>query len=345
MASRRAGVPALRGLGAAAVIAVGACMVPAIPASADPTPSDSPSGTTPSPAPFGLTVAVAQDEVKAGQTATVLATVSKDDGDYSGAKVQLSTGTAHVNLDPTNCGKGTRLTATSGCDLKSVTGTSMVVRQSFTLPKAYVKKKTSVTVSVALLDGKDVKSGSGTVVFDPVASPTPTPSSPKPSPTPSDTGTPSTPKPTTSKTKTSSGGGGGTNNNSGGGGTNNTSSNGGGYTPPSTNGTFNSANSPQVALPPISGNNAPSPTVAAPDSSLASPQSTLRSNQRPIAQEMTFQRVASTQIAWLAALLVACSLLLTQLRLGRRPAPSGAAAAKRSKGGAHRRPRNGAFGK
>jgi hypothetical protein len=35
------------------------------------------------------------------------------------------------------------------------------------------------------------------------------------------------------------------------------------------------------------------------------------------ANELTFDKLASTQAAWLAALLVAVSLLLTQIRLGR----------------------------
>lgn len=356
MASRRAGVPDLRGLGTAAVVAVGACTALALPASAavDPTPSgsgtpsSSPSGT-PSATPLGLSVAVSQDEVKAGATATVLATVTRGDGDFSGVQVLLSTGASHVDLNPVSCGTGSALSSSHGCDLKSVSGTSALVRQSFTLASEYVKKKTSVTVNVTLMrDGKEVSPGhAGTVVFDPLPTPTPTPKPTTPTPgKPSDPATGS-PAPTTSKTKSkdSQGGGGTGSNSGGGGGTNNTSSSGGGYTPPSTNGSFNGANNPQVALPPITGN-APSPSVAAPDSSLASPQSTLRANKRPVAQEMTFQRVASTQVAWLAALLVALSLLLTQLRLGRRPAPSGAsAAAKRAKGGAHRRPRNGAFGK
>jgi hypothetical protein len=69
----------------------------------------------------------------------------------------------------------------------------------------------------------------------------------------------------------------------------------------------------------------------------------LQGNKAPVAQDVTFERMASTQIAWLAALLVAFSLLLTQLRLGRRRMPAGAAA-KRAKG-SHRRPRRGMFGK
>ena len=54
--------------------------------------------------------------------------------------------------------------------------------------------------------------------------------------------------------------------------------------------------------------------------------------------------MASTQVAWLSALLVAFSLLLTQLRLGRRRVPAGAAGRVRPKG-AHRRPRRGLFGR
>jgi hypothetical protein len=61
-------------------------------------------------------------------------------------------------------------------------------------------------------------------------------------------------------------------------------------------------------------------------------------NGSPDSQELTFERVASTQAAWLAALLVAFSVLLTQVRLagGRRPARL------RTKGG-HRRTRRGLF--
>lgn len=50
-------------------------------------------------------------------------------------------------------------------------------------------------------------------------------------------------------------------------------------------------------------------------------------------QELSFNKLASTQVAWLAALLVAVGLLLTQLRLGRLSVRS-----PRPKGN-HRRPR------
>src|SRR5690606_40996390 len=60
------------------------------------------------------------------------------------------------------------------------------------------------------------------------------------------------------------------------------------------------------------------------------PQSRLQGNEAPVAQDLTFERMASTQVAWLAALLVAFSLLLTQLRLGRRRVPAGAAGDRKS---------------
>ncbi|MCO6007049.1 hypothetical protein NE236_18870 [Actinoallomurus purpureus] len=54
---------------------------------------------------------------------------------------------------------------------------------------------------------------------------------------------------------------------------------------------------------------------------------------------LTFDKLASTQAAWLAALLVAFSLLLTQVRLGRASTRSAKAAAKPK--GAHRKLRGG----
>jgi hypothetical protein len=109
--------------------------------------------------------------------------------------------------------------------------------------------------------------------------------------------------------------------------------------PPSPNSSFDPKD-PQVALPPIQ---APSPSVApSPVPGSETPQSRLQGNKAPVAQDITFERMASTQIAWLAALLVAFSLLLTQLRLGRRRLPAGAVTRTT---GTHRRPRRGTFGK
>lgn len=95
-----------------------------------------------------------------------------------------------------------------------------------------------------------------------------------------------------------------------------------------------------MALPSIQ---APNPSVApSPNPGAETPQSRLQGNKAPVAQDLTFERMASTQIAWLAALMVAFSLLLTQLRLGRRRLPAGAPRRPR---GTHRRPRGGMFGR
>jgi hypothetical protein len=103
-----------------------------------------------------------------------------------------------------------------------------------------------------------------------------------------------------------------------------------GYVPPSPSAALES---PKVSLPEIpAATPSTAPTVAA-----AAPTNTLRSGGSPQGQELTFERLASTQIAWLAALLVAFSVLMTQLRLGRP-----AAARVRPKGD-HRRPRGGMF--
>jgi uncharacterized membrane protein YgcG len=153
------------------------------------------------------------------------------------------------------------------------------------------------------------------------------------------------PKSTSKSPSSSTSGSGGSSKSSGGsGGSGGSSSNPttGGVIPPAPNSSFDPRN-PQVALPPIAPPGAQDPSVApTPD---MTPQSRLQGNQAPVAQDLTFERMARTQIAWLAALLVAFSLLLTQLRLGRRRLPAGAAAAAKKTKGTHRRPRRGVFGK
>jgi hypothetical protein len=104
-----------------------------------------------------------------------------------------------------------------------------------------------------------------------------------------------------------------------------------GYVPPSP--AAAAMQSPQVSLPEIP---AATPSTA-PTMAAAAPTTTLRSGGSPQSQELTFERLASTQIAWLAALLVAFSVLMTQLRLGR---PAGARVRPK---GDHRRPRGGLF--
>jgi hypothetical protein len=107
------------------------------------------------------------------------------------------------------------------------------------------------------------------------------------------------------------------------------------------NGSFGNAQNPQLALPPVA---PPSPSVA--PQAAPTPASRLQNNKAPVAQDLTFERMASTQIAWLAALLVAFSVLLTQLRLGRRRGATARALATTGRpAGNHRRPRRGLFGK
>jgi hypothetical protein len=93
---------------------------------------------------------------------------------------------------------------------------------------------------------------------------------------------------------------------------------------------------------PTTGNPAVLPTIAPPQTPSTAPgpgvvntgnAQSMRGTE-DAADQLTFDKLASTQAAWLAALLVAFSLLLTQVRLGR------AAAARDPKAkGAHRRTR------
>jgi hypothetical protein len=106
----------------------------------------------------------------------------------------------------------------------------------------------------------------------------------------------------------------------------------GAYTPPSPAGSIQPAAVPGVALPQIA---AASPSSPA-GSGLSSNTTAMREGS-PDAQELTFQRVASTQAAWLAALLVAFSVLLTQVRL------VGARSTRPRPKGGHRRSRHGLF--
>ncbi|MEU8799460.1 hypothetical protein [Spirillospora sp. NPDC048819] len=234
----------------------------------------------------------------------------------------------------------------AGCTVgKLESGDHDEVASTVSIPKS-AEKTVTVTVTVTVsATGLTDQSSKATITYV-VPTPTPTPTkttSPPPSTSPSATPTKTTPKP--SPTKSSSGGGGGSgggDGSSGGSSSGSGSGDGGpsasisGVEPPNPNSSFD-PQKPQVALPPIQ---APSPSVA-PGLGTTTPQSRLQGNKAPVAQDLTFERMASTQVAWLAALLVAVSLLLTQLRLGRRRLPAGAA--KRLKG-THRRPKKGMFG-
>jgi hypothetical protein len=101
---------------------------------------------------------------------------------------------------------------------------------------------------------------------------------------------------------------------------------------PATNNGTQSAQFPQIAPQNQPGAAGTTPLVA--DGAARNVNALRAASPEP--QELTFQRLASTQAAWLAALLVAFSLLLTHIRLNR------PAEARRRKG-VHRRQRTGVF--
>jgi uncharacterized membrane protein YgcG len=346
--SRSAGNPIIVGLGTAAILAAGAG-----PALAAPTPTPKPSPTASDDAPTtpaSMLLSVLDSSLKAGETATANVRVVSGSKGFDGLRVRLTVGkpgTAKALV----CPAGSTVLA-SGCNLSALKSGTGAVRQTFTAPQSAVDDEAAVTVTASLTrDGAPVVTKSVRVTFtstktdpDDTAPPVPPKTTPKPTPKPSLK--PGKGKGPSDKKdgNNNSGGGAGGGNHSGGSGSG-SGSGSGGYVPPTPNGTFNPSTnkSPQVALPPIS---APSPSVAAPaanSTGAITPDSKLRSNEKPVAEDLTFQRMASTQIAWLAALLVAFSLLMTQLRLGRRNGP-GSPAALRLKG-SHRRPRRGLFGK
>ncbi|WP_433335073.1 hypothetical protein [Spirillospora sp. CA-294931] len=330
----RPGRPIFVGLGTAAILAMGAS-----PVLAEPEPGAAPD--------LLVTVTVADTKVEAGTEVPVTVTLRAQNGTVkeariSGVEVKSSRATVKpIVTPPPRCPQF----LTAGCDFDTVTSEPESVTAVVSLPKT-LKQLTTLDFKVTvkgMSEGNALEGGDSgpTIVYTPIKDDEPDETKPPKPPTskpPKPSPTPTKPKPKPSPTKTenddNNSGGGGNGNNSGGNsnsGNNNTPNNNSTYTPPSPN------SNPQVALPPIQ--QAPSPSVA--PNVTPTPESRLRNNKAPIAQDLTFERMASTQIAWLAALMVAFSLLMTQLRLGR---PRNAAAAARAKG-AHRRPKRGTFGK
>lgn len=348
MTCRSAVKPIFVGLGAAAVLAAGG-------PSALAAPSPSPSASEPaSPAPGGLDVDVFTKPAnpEAGDTVDVTTTIEATGGAVADVRIKgIRANASGVTLTGACTAPFTSEECAAG-DLSG--GEDAVFRWKLEAPEKTEKVEVTVTVAAAGLDDVVVPA---TVSFV-LPSPSPTPTKPPPTPTETPTKPPAktppkkpsktpskTPSPPASSSGSSSGGG------SGGGGSAGGTSTGAGSTgsagsagsvlPPQPNSSFGPRD-PQVALPPI---DAPSPSVAPGQGGVAAtPQSRLQGNEAPVAQDLTFERMASTQVAWLSALLVAFSLLLTQLRLGRRRVPAGAAGRVRPKG-AHRRPRRGLFGR
>ncbi|GAA4332075.1 hypothetical protein GCM10023178_45200 [Actinomadura luteofluorescens] len=332
--------PIFVGLGTAAILAAGGAS-----AVAEATPS--PSGSDPaSPATGRLQVNVASTAVKLdpGDSLDVTTTVTAVGGDIANIKVTNVTATLEGTTVTGDCGAPFE---SAGCTVGDLAAgkSGAPVRSHVTVPKEG-PKETAVYTIIVTVDATDLSPATGRTTFKYVVPTKPPTKTPTPTPTPTKTPTkspsrkPTTPSPTASRTSssgTSHGGSGGGSGSSG----NGTGNGGGtgGSVQTSPNSSFEPQN-PQVALPSIQ---APSPSVApSADPGAAARQSRLQGNQAPVAQDLTFERMASTQIAWLAALLVAFSLLLTQLRLGRRRVPAGAPKRPR---GTHRRPRGGMFGR
>ncbi|MWA04792.1 hypothetical protein F8568_031370 [Actinomadura sp. LD22] len=276
---------------------------------------------------------------KPGERVQVDTHITATGGDVSGVKV------VGVSASPGKATVGGECTApytSTGCSVGDLTsGHRGTVVSTVSVP-ATIEDDLTVTFSIEV-SATDIPAKTWTAKIKFLA-PTPTPTkTPTKSPAKSPTKSPSkSPPPSKSATPSASSSGSGSGSSSGSGSGSSGGSSGTtsdtGYAP-TTNSSFQAKN-PQVALPPIA---APSPSVA-PNSAAVTPESRLRGNKAPVAQDLTFERVASTQVAWLAALMVAIAVLLTQLRLGRRRAPAGAAsAAARRARGMHRRTRRGMF--
>ncbi|HEU5023881.1 MAG TPA: hypothetical protein VFV01_03065 [Spirillospora sp.] len=278
--------------------------------------------------------------VRPGGTVQVRTHVIAEGGTVTGIKVVRIT----TSPEATVGGDCTAPYTSTGCTVGELAeGHRDLIESTVTAPES-IKKSGPLTFTITV-DSADTEALAKAVTVKlvvPSPSPTKTPTksptkSPSKSPSPSASATPSA---SSSGNRHGSSSGGGSGSSGGTGGTSGTTS-GTGYVPPAPNSSFQAKN-PQVALPPIA---APTPSIA-PNTAAVTPESRLRGNKAPVAQDLTFERVASTQVAWLAALMVAIAVLLTQLRLGKRRAPAGAAsAAMRRARGMHRRTRRGMFGK
>ncbi|QKG21680.1 hypothetical protein ACTIVE_3318 [Actinomadura verrucosospora] len=292
----------------------------------------------------------AADVAAAGKSVPITAKVSTSTGvakDVHVVSVVLSASNGAAK--PSIAGACQPAKGVANCDLGSADSTppAKSATWSLTVPKTLKKKiavKVTVTVKGTLGGAESSATDWARVTFTPLKTASPTPTTSKPSktksPSPSKSASPSPSASATGGKHGSSSGSGGSGGSGSTGGTASGTTSGTGYVPPSPNSSFQAKN-PQVALPPIA---APSPSVA-PSTVAVTPESRLRGNKTPVAQDLTFERVASTQVAWLAALMVAIAVLLTQLRLGKRRAPAGAAAIARRAKGVHRRTRRGMFGK
>lgn len=323
MNSRSARGPLVIGLGTAAILAASTA---ALAASGTPTPTADPSAA-PTPTKLALHVSTSPHSTTAhpGDSVKVTVTITATQSDKLHPTVELTLeadSQAITSDDTSNCDLG----GGTSCDVSKFNGKAIKLTFKVTVSTSF--KRSDVRFRATATDKSNAFSH-GSDYSDITVTPKPTPSPTTPTPTPSATKTSSTPKPTATATGSSGSGGSG----SGGGGNLNGSVNPQGSSSP--------VPSPSVALPAIPAAAPVAQPSVAPDGSTAQPAgntTALRSGSP--AEDLTFERLASTQAAWLAALLVAFSVLLTQVRLGRRP--NSAIPAAQFKG-AHRRNRKGIF--
>lgn len=285
----------------------GAVDPPSTPQAPSPSPTERPPAT-PTPAQLFVTLSLPSGKIYEGDTI------------YASVHVHASKQAqeARLKLSATGSPKPSIARCATPCDLGTLGTRGRALSIKLTVPDDINSSKMTLTAQLSA-SGSTADTATRTVSITKKLE-----TSPSPTPSPTNTGGTGT-------------GGTGT----GGTGTGGTGTGGTGNYPAAPTGSFGPSASvppPQVFPGLTPGDTAaPNPAIAS-NAAPGAATSVLRSNERRAGQELRFEQMASTQAAWLAALMVAFSLLLTQIRLGRRPAPA-AAAGK----GAHRRPRRGMF--
>lgn len=295
----------------AALAMVAALALPAL--AEDPTPTDPP--TEPTPDPVTISMGVSGGSGEAGSTVSVSATVNASGGTANGVSVSVSASGGSLGG-----------ACAGGCSLGDVSG-SATAGATVSVPASTSDSTVTVTFSATSANAGSA-SGSAAVTFT---------GKPEPSDPPTTTPPPGTTPPPTTKDPiklpgapaTSKGGGSSAVALPVGGKPDGTRATPPSFVPPSVSSSFSpmtDLRAPQVALPPVA------PPTVAPPSSLSGATARLMANDRPLAKEPAFERLAALQTSWLSALIVAFTLLLIHVRLGRyRLATLGTAGARRRK--------------
>lgn len=339
MRSRPVRNPIFLGLGTAAILAAGSATAVLADETPTPTPSgsegSSPSATdspTPTPSPSKTPETQSPPVLHVNVIATSATTVTATKSVKANIHVYSTTANAPSTVLKLATSKTTTISPTcnrisGGCSLQTVNENGIFIPVTVTIPKGTSTGGITLTATASATGAATVRDTLGITVKKASTSSSPN---------------------TSGSHSNGSGGSGGSSSNgssggsSGGSGTNGSTTSlpgsGSAYVPPSaagqlapaTNGA-QSAQFPQIA--PQNGTAAAPPTVVGGEP--AQNMGAVR-GASPEPQELTFQRLASTQAAWLAALLVAFSLLLTHIRLNK-PAEA------RRRRGVHRRQRTGVF--